>query len=149
MAERVRIVVKRRAGTEDLGLPRYQTAGASGLDLVAAVAEETRLEPGQIRLVPTGLFLEIPPGYEAQVRPRSGLTLRCGLTVANSPGTIDSDYRGEVGVILVNLGPEPVTVTRGMRIAQMVFQPVLRAELVEGEPRPTERGRGGFGHTGA
>jgi len=147
--QKVRIVVKRRPGTEDLGLPRYQTPGASGLDLVAAVPEEVRLEPGERRLIPTGLFLEIPPGYEAQVRPRSGLALRHGLTVANSPGTIDSDYRGEVGVILINLGSEPVTITRGMRIAQMVFQPVLRVELVEGEPRPTERGPGGFGHTGA
>jgi dUTP pyrophosphatase len=94
------------------------------------------------------LYVEIPPGYEAQVRPRSGLALRHGLTVANTPGTIDSDYRGEVGVILINLGREPVTVTRGMRIAQMVVQQVVRAELVEGEPQDTARGAGGFGHTG-
>ena len=145
----VRIVVKRKPGTEDLGLPEYQTSGASGLDLLAAVEEDAELAPGDIRLIPTGLFLEIPPGYEAQVRPRSGLALRHGLTVTNTPGTIDSDYRGEVGVILINLGREPVTVTRGMRVAQLVVQPVVRAELVEGEPNATERAGGGFGHTGA
>ena len=145
----VRIVVKRRPGTEDLGLPEYQTPGASGLDLLAALEEDADLAPGDIRLIPTGLFLEIPPGYEAQVRPRSGLALRHGLTVANTPGTIDSDYRGEVGVILINLGCEPVTVVRGMRVAQLVVQPVVRAELVEGEPNATERAGGGFGHTGA
>lgn len=146
--ESVRIVIKRRPGTEDLGLPAYQTAGASGLDLLAGVEEEVVLAPGETRLIPTGLFVEIPPGYEAQVRPRSGLALRHGLTVLNAPGTIDSDYRGEVGVILINLGPEPVTVTRGMRVAQMVIQRTVRAELVEGEPRKTDRGQGGFGHTG-
>jgi len=145
----VRIVVKRKPGTEDLGLPEYQTPGASGLDLLAAVEAEAVLGPGDIRLIPTGLFLEIPPGYEAQVRPRSGLALRHGLTVANTPGTIDSDYRGEVGVILINLGREPVAVTRGMRVAQLVVAPVVRAELVEGEPNATERAGGGFGHTGA
>ena len=145
----VRIVVKRKPGTEDLGLPEYQTPGASGLDLLAAVEEDAELAPGDIRLIPTGLFLGIPPGYEAQVRPRSGLALRHGLTVTNTPGTIDSDYRGEVGVILINLGREPVTVTRGMRVAQLVVQPVVRAELVEGEPNATERAGGGFGHTGA
>ena len=145
----VRIVVKRKPGTEDLGLPEYQTPGASGLDLLAAVEEDAELAPGDIRLIPTGLFLEIPTGYEAQVRPRSGLALRHGLTVANTPGTIDSDYRGEVGVILINLGREPVTVTRGMRVAQLVVQSVVRAELVEGEPNATERAGGGFGHTGA
>lgn len=145
----VRIVVKRKPGTEDLGLPAYQTPGSSGLDLLAAVEEETTLAPGDIRLVPTGLFVQVPPGYEAQVRPRSGLVLHRGLTVANTPGTIDSDYRGEVGVILINLGREPVTVTRGMRVAQLVVQPVARAQLVEGHPSPTERADGGFGHTGA
>lgn len=145
----VRIVVKRKPGTEDLGLPEYQTPGASGLDILAAVEEDTVLAPGDIRLIPTGLFVQVPRGYEAQVRPRSGLALRHGLTVANTPGTIDSDYRGEVGVILINLGREPVTVTRGMRVAQLVILPVARAELVEGEPSPTERADGGFGHTGA
>jgi dUTP pyrophosphatase len=147
--ETVRVVVKRRPGTEDLGLPAYQTAAASGLDLLAAVEEAVTLAPGDIRLIPTGLYLGIPAGYEGQVRPRSGLALRQGLTVANTPGTIDSDYRGEVGVILVNLGREPVLVTRGMRIAQLVLQPVVRAELVEGEPEPTRRADGGFGHTGS
>ena len=146
--ETVRIVVRRRPGTEDLGLPAYQTAGSSGLDLLAGVEEDVVLAPGETRLIPTGLFLQIPPGYEAQVRPRSGLALRHGLTVLNAPGTIDSDYRGEVGVILTNLGREPVTVTRGMRVAQMVVQRAVRAELVEGQPDETARGDGGFGHTG-
>jgi len=145
----VRIVVKRKPGTEDLGLPAYQTSEASGLDLLAAVDDEVVLAAGDITLIPTGLFLEIPPGYEAQVRPRSGLALRDGLTVANTPGTIDSDYRGEVGVILINLGREAVTVTRGMRVAQLVVGPVVRAELVEGEPNATDRAAGGFGHTGS
>jgi len=143
-----RIIVKRDPETEDLDLPAYQTVGSSGMDLLAAVSEDTVLPPGKPQLIPTGLYLEIPRGYEAQIRPRSGLALRHGLTVANAPGTIDSDYRGEVGVILINLGHEPVTITRGMRIAQLVVQEVVRAELVEGEPEETARGHGGFGHTG-
>lgn len=133
------------------GLPPIaaMTAGAAGFDLRAAVAADLLLEPGRVALVPTGLRLEIPPGYEAQVRPRSGLALRHAVGVLNSPGTIDSDYRGEVQVILINLGDKPFAVRRGERIAQLVFARVERPLL---ELRPlgeTARGPGGFGHTGA
>ncbi len=132
-----------------LPLPAYATAGAAGADLHAAVSEPLVLAPGERRAVPTGLVLEIPPGYEAQVRPRSGLALRHGVTVANAPGTVDSDYRGEVRVLLVNLGAEPFTVTRGDRIAQLVVAPVTRAEFAEAvELSGSRRGAGGFGSTG-
>ena len=130
-----------------LPLPSYATEGAAGLDLRADVA--LTLQPGARALVPTGVALAIPPGFEGQVRPRSGLALRAGLTCLNSPGTIDSDYRGEVGVILVNLGQEPASIARGDRIAQLVIAAVVRAELLEGASLPpTGRGQGGFGHTG-
>jgi dUTP pyrophosphatase len=132
---------------EPLPLPAYATTGSAGLDLRADV--EVSLAPGERALVPTGLALEIPPGCEGQVRPRSGLALRHGLSMVNAPGTIDSDYRGEVGVILVNLGREPVRLARGERIAQLVIARYERVELEEvpalGE---TDRGAGGFGHTG-
>jgi len=145
----VRIEFTRRPGTEDVPLPRYMSEHASGMDVCAAVEGPVTIAPGEVKLIPTGLFLAIPPGYEVQVRPRSGLALKHGLTVVNAPGTIDSDYRGEVGVILGNMGREPFTVERGMRVAQLVVQPVLRAELVEREELPaTERAAGGFGHTG-
>ncbi len=133
------------------GLPAYATAGAAGLDLLAAVPEDAplTLAPGTRGLVPTGLVLQLPPGHEGQVRPRSGLALRHGLTVLNAPGTIDEDYRGEVSVLLVNLGTEPVEISRGMRIAQLVIAPVIRATLVEvRDLAVTERGQGGFGSTG-
>lgn len=133
----------------DLPLPAYQTAGAAGLDLLAAVAEPVVIAPLGRALVPTGLALALPPGFEAQVRPRSGLAARHGVTVLNSPGTVDEDYRGEIQVILVNLGAEPFTVRRGERIAQMVFAPVSRLALVPVESLDaTERGAGGFGSTG-
>ncbi len=136
---------------EGLPLPAYQTAHAAGLDLLAAVAEDKPLTiaPGKRALVPTGIAIALPSGYEAQVRPRSGLAAKQGLTVLNAPGTIDADYRGEIQVILINHGDEPVAITRGMRIAQMIVAPVVRAEL-----RPTSslsdtpRGSGGFGSTG-
>lgn len=132
---------------EPLALPRYMTAGAAGMDLCADVALE--LAPMARRLVPTGIALEIPPGYEGQVRPRSGLATKFGVTVANAPGTIDSDYRGEVQVCLVNLSTEPFRAARGERIAQLVFAPVIRAELEEVERLAvSERGDGGFGSTG-
>ncbi|MCL4424832.1 MAG: dUTP diphosphatase [Firmicutes bacterium] len=141
--------VRRRKGTEDLPLPRYMTEGAAGMDLYAAVEAEITLPAGGVTLVPTGLSLAVPPGYEGQVRPRSGLSLKHSVTLLNSPGTIDSDYRGEVQVILINLGKEPFVIRRGDRIAQLVLQPVLRAELVEVEElEATQRGAGGFGHTG-
>jgi dUTP pyrophosphatase len=119
------------------------------LDLHAALAKPLRLKPGQRRLVPTGLALEIPSGFEGQVRPRSGLALRHGISIVNSPGTIDADYRGEVGVILINLGEDTFTVNPGDRIAQLVITPVIRASLVERKAlKRTRRGAGGFGHTG-
>jgi dUTP pyrophosphatase len=132
---------------EPLPLPTYATEGAAGLDLRADAA--VVLAPGERALVPTGLCLAIPFGFEGQVRPRSGLALRQGITCLNTPGTVDSDYRGEVGVILANLGDKPVALGRGDRIAQLVIAPVERAELVEGASLPaTGRGEGGFGHTG-
>jgi dUTP pyrophosphatase len=143
--------VLRLPHAQGLALPRYESAGAAGLDLRAAVPAEHAIEiaPGGRLLVPTGLILEIPEGYEGQVRPRSGLAVRHGLTVLNAPGTIDADYRGEVRVLLVNHGAETVVVTRGMRIAQLVVAPVARASLTEAdELGPTERSQGGFGSTG-
>lgn len=135
----------------DLPLPSYATAGAAGLDLRAAVEGELRLAPGARALVPTGFLVAIPAGFEGQVRARSGLALKQGLVVLNSPGTIDSDYRGELKVILANLGEEPVIIERGLRVAQLIVAPVARAELQEvatfDEPA-SERGVGGFGSTG-
>ena len=133
------------------GLPAYATAGSAGLDIAAAVAadEPVELAPGARALVPTGLRLAVPEGWEAQVRPRSGLALRHGLTLPNSPGTIDSDYRGELQVIVLNAGPEPVRIERGMKIAQLVLKPVPRVAWREcAELDETERGEGGFGSTG-
>jgi dUTP pyrophosphatase len=130
-------------------VPSYQTEQAAGVDLHAALDAEFTLHPGERALVPTGIALEIPPGYEAQVRPRSGLALRHGIALVNSPGTIDADYRGEVGVILINHGAEPFTFSDGERIAQLVFARCERAEFIEVEELgDTERGSGGFGHTG-
>ena len=145
------IKIKRLPHGEGLALPAYQSAGAAGLDLVAAVPADAplRLAPGGRALVPTGLALELAAGYEAQARPRSGLALHHGVTVLNSPGTIDSDYRGEIGVILINHGEKPFEIARGARIAQLVISPVTQARLtlVE-EVAATERGGGGFGSTG-
>ena len=141
--------IRRDEGCEDLPLPDYESDGASGIDLRAAVEEEVVLSPGERELIPTGLHIAVPRGYEAQVRPRSGLALKHGISVLNTPGTIDSDYRGEVGIILANLGNESFTIERGMRIAQMVIAPVCRAEVVEVEElSATERHHGGFGSTG-
>jgi len=132
-----------------LTLPAYQTEHAAGLDLRAAVEGAVTLSPGGRALIPTGLALAIPPGYEGQVRPRSGLALRHGLTCLNTPGTIDADYRGEVQVLLINLGQEPCTIERGDRIAQLIIAPVTRAELTVVSRLPeSTRGAGGFGHTG-
>jgi len=133
----------------DLPLPQYETSQAAGLDLRAAVDEPVTLEPGERAAVPTGLKIALPAGYEAQVRPRSGLALKHGISLVNSPGTIDADYRGEVRVILVNLGREAFIVSRGDRIAQMVVAPVTRVRMQPVESVDTsERGEGGFGHTG-
>lgn len=145
----VRVRVRRLEHGKDLRLPRPASSGSSGADLRAAIPDDTTLAPGERALVPTGLVLEIPPGWEGQVRPRSGLALRHGLTVANAPGTIDSDYRGEVAVLLINLGVEPHTVHRGDRIAQLVVAPVSRVDWEEvDEVGATVRGGGGFGSTG-
>ncbi|MBN1698700.1 MAG: dUTP diphosphatase [Spirochaetales bacterium] len=134
---------------KDTMLPHYHSAGASGADIMAACDPEIVLSPGERTLVPTGLFLQIPEGFEAQIRPRSGLAFRQGLTVLNTPGTIDSDYRGEIKVILINLGREPVGIKKGDRIAQIVFMPVVRATFIPvREVGETERGEGGFGSTG-
>jgi dUTP pyrophosphatase len=137
---------------EGLALPSYQSAHAAGLDLIAAVPADAPVEivPGGRALIPTGISIGLPPGTEAQVRPRSGLAVRHGLTVLNSPGTIDADYRGEVQVLLVNLGAETVSITRGMRIAQMVIAPVAQAHLrAVAALDETDRGAGGFGSTGS
>ena len=136
---------------QGLALPAYETADAAGMDLRAAVEDGAplTLAPGARAMVPTGLTIAIPPGYEAQVRPRSGLAAKHGITCLNSPGTIDADYRGEVKVILINLGQEPFVIKRGERIAQMIIAPVTRAELeVVSELDETRRGAGGFGSTG-
>ena len=145
----LRIKVVRLSHGVGLALPAYQSEGAAGMDLLAAVEKALTLKPGARALIPTGLILELPRGLEAQVRPRSGLALRHGVTVLNSPGTIDSDYRGEVQVLLVNLGDKPFAVSRGERIAQLVVQRVERAELGEAaKASVTRRGTGGFGSTG-
>lgn len=143
--------IQRLAHAADLPLPRYETAGAAGMDLVAANPGDAPiiLRPMQRALVPTGLVLQLEPGFEAQVRPRSGLAFKHGVTVLNAPGTIDADFRGEVQVLLVNLGAEPFTVARGMRIAQMVIAPVTMVEPVEvRHVDETDRAAGGFGSTG-
>ena len=145
----MRIALRRADDAADLPLPAYMTAEAAGADIYAAVASDLMLLPGERALVPAGFSLAIPPGFEVQVRPRSGLALKFGVTVLNSPGTIDSDYRGPVGVILVNLGKEPFVVRRGDRIAQMIVAAVARAEFDEaGEHVQTSRSSGGFGSTG-
>ena len=148
--ETIQVQMKRQPGTEDVPLPEYMSEHASGMDVRAAVTEPVTLAPGQVGLIPTGFHIAVPPGYEAQVRPRSGLALKHGITIVNTPGTIDSDYRGEVGIILGNVGRESFIVERGARIAQLVIQPVVRARLiVTDELSQTARSDGGFGHTGA
>lgn len=147
MTVEVRIV--RLAHGEGLALPSVATGGSAGADVRAAVDAEVVIQPGHREAVPTGFVMEIPEGFEGQVRPRSGLAIRQGLTVVNAPGTIDSDYRGEVKILLVNLGLEPVVISRGDRIAQLVIAPVTRVQYVEvGELTPSDRGTGGFGSTG-
>lgn len=144
-----RLELKRLPHGADLPLPAYQSDLAAGLDLMAAVDEPLVLEPGKRALVPTGLAMAIPAGYEGQVRPRSGLAAKNGVTVLNTPGTIDADYRGEVKVILINLGEEAFTVERGARIAQLVIAPIHQTEIIEVEDlSETARGAGGFGSTG-
>jgi len=147
--DEVRIQIRRvRDRARELPLPEYMTSGAAGMDLAADVDEELTLQPLERATIPTGVAIALPPGLEAQIRPRSGLALREGLTLVNSPGTIDADYRGEIRLIAINLGREPVVIRRGQRVAQMVIQRVLRAAWQEVEHLPdSERQDGGFGHT--
>ena len=147
--EKIPIKIKRLDETADLPLPSYESEGSSGMDLRASVTEPVLLNPGEIRLIPTGLAISVPHGYEAQIRPRSGLALKHGIGMVNSPGTIDSDYRGEIGIIVVNWGQKPFTIRRGDRVAQMIITKVYKADIMEvGVLESTERGEGGFGHSG-
>jgi dUTP pyrophosphatase len=146
----IKVPVERLAHGQDLDLPQYMSAQAAGLDLPAAIDDSLEIAPGDIVLIPTGLKLAIPEGHEGQVRPRSGLAVKKGLTVVNAPGTIDADYRGEVKVALINLGRQPVTIQRGERVAQLVIAPVVQAQLETVPQLPSsQRGEGGFGHTGS
>lgn len=143
------ISIKRFPHATDLPLPRYMTPGSAGMDLLAAITEPVILAPGAFQAIPTGIAIALPEGLEAMVRPRSGLAFKHGITSLNTPGTIDSDYRGEIKVLLINHGPAPFRIERGDRIAQMVINEIVRAEWVEQtELDDTERGTGGFGHTG-
>ncbi len=143
------ILFKKLAHAEDLPLPSYESEFAAGMDIRAALDESIKLKPGSRALIPTGLKMALPKGYEAQIRPRSGLAYRNGITMLNTPGTIDADYRGEVKVLAVNLGDEPFVINHGDRVAQMVIAPVTQAEVKEVEDlSETERGTGGFGSTG-
>ena len=148
----VKVAIRQLEHAKGLPLPHYATPGAAGLDLSAAIGENEKitLKPGKRALVPTGLQIHLPEGYEAQVRPRSGLALKNGIALVNAPGTIDADYRGEIGVILVNLGEGDFEITRGLRIAQMVIAPVSRVDLIAVDSvEASERGVGGFGSTGS
>ena len=143
------MLLKRKKGCEDLPVPKYATSGSSGLDLSADVEGEVILMPGEIKLISSGIYISIPEGYEAEIRPRSGLALKHGVSLVNTPGTIDSDYRGLLSLIMINHGKEPFTIRRGDRIAQMVIKEVIRAviEITDGLD-DTVRSSGGFGHTG-
>lgn len=142
------MTIQRLPGNEDLPLPRYMTEHAAGLDVFAAVGQEVSIFPGQREMIPTGLAIALPEGYEAQIRPRSGIAWKHGVTLVNAPGTIDADYRGEIGILLINHGDQPFVVRRGDRIAQMIVQRVCRVQWdVHPELNPTGRGDGGFGHT--
>jgi len=149
VTEKIIIQIKHLPHGENLPLPQYMTPHAAGMDLVAAVDADTVINPGQRKLIPTGICIALPPGFEAQVRPRSGLAINHGIGLLNAPGTIDADYRGEIKVIVANFGEQPFTVKRGDRIAQMVIQRVACGEWVAVEELPpSERNDGGFGHTG-
>ena len=145
----VKILIKRKDGCEDLPIPKYATSGSSGMDLCADVEVEVEILPGEIKLISSGIYLSIPLGFEAEIRPRSGLALKHGISLVNTPGTIDSDYRGLLSLIMINHGKEPFKVKRGERIAQMVIKEVIRAEIeVTDSLDDTLRSVGGFGHTG-
>jgi len=150
MLKRIKIQVKRKVDARDLPLPQYVTPGSSGMDLYADVTDEIVLAPGEIKLVSCGIYLSIPEGFEAEVRPRSGLALKHGITLVNAPGTIDSDYRGVVSLIMTNLGKANFRIRRGERVAQLVIKEVVKADLAEtDELDETVRSGGGFGHTGS
>lgn len=149
MERPITVKIRRKVGCDDVPPPQYMSACAAGMDICAACDGNIIVSPGDVKLVPCGFYMAVPVGYEAQVRPRSGLAIKHGITLVNSPGTIDADYRGEVCVILGNVGREDFVVKRGMRIAQMVIAQATRAEVVEVEELDdTQRGEGGFGHTG-
>ncbi len=147
--DKLAVKIKRLEDSNDMPLPSYGSEGSSGMDIRASVKEPVVLKPGEIRLIPTGLTVSIPRGYEGQIRPRSGLSLKYGIGIVNSPGTIDSDYRGQIHIIVINWGEQPFTIRRGDRIAQMVMAKVFRADIIEvDELDYTQRGVGGFGHSG-
>jgi dUTP pyrophosphatase len=149
MMKKITLKIKRKENTQDLPLPKYMSVGSSGMDLYADIDNETTIHPQEVKLISAGIYIDIPLGYEAQIRPRSGLALKHGITVLNTPGTIDSDYRGLIQIILINVGREPFIIKRGDRIAQMVLKEVVQAQVTEvGELEDTSRGEGGFGHTG-
>lgn len=146
--EKVKVCVQKLSGNEDIPLPQYMTVQAAGMDIFAAVDHEDVILPGRRKKIPTGIAIALPDGYEAQIRPRSGLALDHGITLLNTPGTIDADYRGEIGLIVINHGEKPFVVKRGMRMAQMVIQKIIHVEWTEtDELDNTKRGDGGFGHT--
>jgi dUTP pyrophosphatase len=146
--EKIKVCIQKLAGNEDIPLPSYMTNQAAGMDISAAVTKNEILLPGDRIKIPTGIAIELPAGYEAQIRPRSGLALRHGITLLNSPGTIDGDYRGEIALIVINHGKEPFTISRGLRLAQMVIQKICQVDWAPSlELNTTERGAGGFGHT--
>jgi dUTP pyrophosphatase len=148
-SENLRVSIKRLTGNTDLPLPTYQSEGAVGMDVHAAINDEVAIKPGEVASIPCGFSIAVPEGYEGQIRPRSGLAAEHGISIPNSPGTIDPDYRGEVKILLINYGSEPFVVKRGMRIAQMLILPVPRVEWIEVSELPaTTRAEGGFGHTG-
>jgi dUTP pyrophosphatase len=145
----LRVEVVQTSNAAGLGLPSYATSGSAGMDLQAAVDERVTLLPGQRAAIPTGIAVALPEGFEAQIRPRSGMAIKHGLTVVNAPGTIDSDYRGEIKALMINLGQAPVTIEKGDRIAQLVVAPIVRVQWAQVEQLPSsQRGAGGFGHTG-
>jgi len=145
---KISVCIQRIAGNDDMPLPQYMTSEAAGMDIFAAVVQEEVILPGERKKIPTGIAIALPDGFEAQIRPRSGLAIHEGITLLNSPGTIDADYRGEISLIVINHGKKPFLIRRGMRLAQMVIQKVYQVEWVESEVLSgTTRGAGGFGHT--
>jgi dUTP pyrophosphatase len=145
---KIKVHIQKLKGNEDLPLPRYMTKIAAGMDIFAAVTQEEIILPGGRRKIPTGIAIALPEGFEAQIRPRSGMAIKEGITLLNSPGTIDADYRGEIALIVINHGEKPFIIRRGMRLAQMVIQKIYQVEWVEAEElHSTVRGAGGFGHT--